>query len=756
MVSDALSPSEDEQVPDLSKLKKGRNSTRRAAKLGILALALGCFVLINVALDHYRGRPDIHDGGKGLWTRSDLTPSSLSSSYSDALSQAISSSRPASSSFFINSTSPPPTSYSFPLFLPLESFFSSLSSSSSFRSLSSSLSSRDQGGLGDGGKKCTFVITKDDGSEGQECESTTDVCELYELGCEEQGGLINYIGFYCNFPIGWVCVVVFLVPWLVCIFFLLGMTAEDYFCPVLNIISDRLSLSPEVAGITILALGNGSPDVFSTIVAIQSPPDGFKIAIGELIGAGCFVTMTVVGVVAVVATCNLKRVSFIRDVCFYMGGVCVVALMISRQEIPIYESLLLLVGYGVYVGVSIWMNYMQKKKKNTLLGGREDQLLSEKGEISDIDDDDLDDIDFSGVEEESRKIYLAKVGIVVQDEEDDSYHVIQPRMSPRLSPRHPQRRGSRSEYEILAHQGGGTSLLDDDEHSINKDEEGCVELTFWEKYQPVMQERLEQFAEECCWDEKSWKEKFLYVLFSPFTFLFNATIPVPDEENWSRRWAYICPIFIPLVLSVAFGFLTNLLGGVFPLMLIVEAAALPVAALIYYFTNDNEPPKYKYIFVAVSFFMSILWIYLIANELVSLLTALGAIIGIPPDIMGLTVLAWGNSVGDMVSNVIVAKQGYPSMALAATYGGPLFNLFLGLGLAITFWTALNYPSPYCVNFTSSVIIAMVFLVISLAVTLSVVAYNKFLIPKKFSAFLISWYCLYMLFAVLNKVGVLQF
>lgn len=31
--------------------------------------------------------------------------------------------------------------------------------------------------------------------------------------------------------------------------------------------------------------------------------------------------------------------------------------------------------------------------------------------------------------------------------------------------------------------------------------------------------------------------------------------------------------------------------------------------------------------------------------------------------------------------------GFPEMALAATYGGPLFNLFLGLGLSITFWTA---------------------------------------------------------------------
>ena len=37
-----------------------------------------------------------------------------------------------------------------------------------------------------------------------------------------------------------------------------------------------------------------------------------------------------------------------------------------------------------------------------------------------------------------------------------------------------------------------------------------------------------------------------------------------------------------------------------------------------------------------------------------------------------------------MADVVVAKQGFPAMALAATFGGPLFNLFLGLGLSLTF------------------------------------------------------------------------
>ena len=75
----------------------------------------------------------------------------------------------------------------------------------------------------------------------------------------------------------------------------------------------------------------------------------------------------------------------------------------------------------------------------------------------------------------------------------------------------------------------------------------------------------------------------------------------------------------------------------------------------------------------ISFLMSIVWIFLIANELVSLLDSLGLAFHISPSLLGMTVLAWGNSVGDMVSDIVVARQGFPAMAIAACFGGPLFS-----------------------------------------------------------------------------------
>lgn len=46
-------------------------------------------------------------------------------------------------------------------------------------------------------------------------------------------------------------------------------------------------------------------------------------------------------------------------------------------------------------------------------------------------------------------------------------------------------------------------------------------------------------------------------------------------------------------------------------------------------------------------------------------------------VLGLTVLAWGNSIGDFSTNMAMAKKGLANMALTACYAGPVFNLLVG-------------------------------------------------------------------------------
>ena len=59
---------------------------------------------------------------------------------------------------------------------------------------------------------------------------------------------------------------------------------------------------------------------------------------------------------------------------------------------------------------------------------------------------------------------------------------------------------------------------------------------------------------------------------------------------------------------------------------------------------------------------------------------MGCILGIPEDIMGLTLTAGGTSLPNMFSSMIVAKQGLGTMSVSNAFGSNTFNIFIALAL----------------------------------------------------------------------------
>lgn len=79
-----------------------------------------------------------------------------------------------------------------------------------------------------------------------------------------------------------------------------------------------------------------------------------------------------------------------------------------------------------------------------------------------------------------------------------------------------------------------------------------------------------------------------------------------------------------------------------------------------------------------AFFLSIAWIGGFAYFMVEWAEVIGDTIGIPDVVMGLTILAAGTSVPDMLSSVIVARRGEGDMAVSSSIGSNIFDILVGL------------------------------------------------------------------------------
>ena len=79
------------------------------------------------------------------------------------------------------------------------------------------------------------------------------------------------------------------------------------------------------------------------------------------------------------------------------------------------------------------------------------------------------------------------------------------------------------------------------------------------------------------------------------------------------------------------------------------------------------------------FIVSIMFIAVLSWVLVESAIGISHILKIPEVVIALTVLAVGTSVPDMISSVIVARQGRAGMAVSNAIGSNIFDIFIGLG-----------------------------------------------------------------------------
>ena len=231
----------------------------------------------------------------------------------------------------------------------------------------------------------------------------------------------------------------------------------------------------------------------------------------------------------------------------------------------------------------------------------------------------------------------------------------------------------------------------------------------------------------------------------------------PSPKDWNR-WLVCIQIFTaPFFVVLIFWANTdpdlaarNLLLPTLYTMI----GSLVFLALVLLITTEAEPPRYRFLLCFVGFVVSIAWISTIANEVVGVLKAFGVILGITDAILGLTIFAVGNSLGDLVADITVARLGYPVMALSACFGGPMLNILLGIGLSGVYMTIrdgnrkhVRHPGrpviykPYQVEVGGTLVISGITLLITLLGLLVVVPLNNWVMDRRIGWALVALWCI---------------
>ncbi|KAF4323439.1 hypothetical protein BBO99_00000018 [Phytophthora kernoviae] len=223
------------------------------------------------------------------------------------------------------------------------------------------------------------------------------------------------------------------------------------------------------------------------------------------------------------------------------------------------------------------------------------------------------------------------------------------------------------------------------------------------------------------------------------------------DNTWDKNLAVVCPPFAMLLFGVstfsfsiedpAFLVMVAVVGGIF-------------SAIIEYNTSPHVPPEgWKLApFICLAFAMSVIWIMNIANEVLVVLETLGELFGISSSVLGVSVLAWGNSIGDLVSNMAIARDGFPTMAFAGCFAGPMFNLLIGIGLSLTI--AIISRGPLTMENPSPLVyLGFGYLLLSLLLNIGLASYDGFRYRPRLCYILLS---LYASFAVISIVVVLNY
>ncbi|KAJ6215923.1 hypothetical protein RDWZM_010423 [Blomia tropicalis] len=153
----------------------------------------------------------------------------------------------------------------------------------------------------------------------------------------EKGGFIIHILIFCYLSL------------------VLAVICDFYFLKSLELISDALNIPSDIAGATFMAIGTSAPELFTSIIGVFISDN--DIGTGTIVGSAVFNLIAIPGACGFAAYYNLRhspKISsfpIIRDTIFYVLTIITLILCIKDNQVDWIESITLLCLYAIYITI---------------------------------------------------------------------------------------------------------------------------------------------------------------------------------------------------------------------------------------------------------------------------------------------------------------------------------------------------------------------------------------------------------------------
>lgn len=170
--------------------------------------------------------------------------------------------------------------------------------------------------------------------------------------------------------------------------------------------------------------------------------------------------------------------------------------------------------------------------------------------------------------------------------------------------------------------------------------------------------------------------------------------------------------------------------------------------------SNNCPTRAKHntrFYVGI-FATSIAVIGLLSWALVEIVIQISSLLNIPETFIALTLVAFGTSVPDLITSIIVARQGRGAMAIADALGSNIFDILFGFGCPWLVYTLVTQND--LIVSTENLHGSVLLLLATVVLVITLLILRKFKIGRAAGALLIFCYLLYLVYTIIEAFNLL--